>query len=191
MIDLEFFCLGFVSGLFRPLLKSETPSFEQLRKLISNEVKNSEAGASELAVKLLTCNENVNILRQILSTVANRGLKMRDHIKRILDGGQYHFTVYDMACHLRLSIGSHTTAAQKSDSDRALKEEKGVYVLADLQDFRSRARLVMSSHVMQARRLDIHSSGTFFWLLVTSFCNLNSRVCCGGRRLCHFLDHII
>jgi hypothetical protein len=164
IIDLECFCLGFVSGLFRPLLKSETPSFEQLRTLISNEVKNSEAGASELAVKLLTCNENVNILRQILSTVANRGLKMRDHIKRILDSGQYHFMVYDMACHLRLSIGSHT-AAQKTDSDRALKEEKGVYVLSDLQDFRSRARLVKSSHVMQARRLDIHSSGTFFLLL--------------------------
>jgi hypothetical protein len=159
-----------VAGLFRPLLKSSRPTFEQLREFMRLELRTS-TDASLLAAKLYTCNENVAQIRQFLSSVANRGLKMKDHMKRILKGGKYQFTGSASGCNLKLTCGDtgFLSAATIFDAEVTAKEETGVYLLAELQDIRSRARLVLSTHKAQAKRYLKHESGMYFRLILSLY----------------------
>lgn len=146
--------------MFRPVLKSEFPTFESLWGVMAMELKTSaaseSASASTLAAKLSKCNENVAHITRFLSTVANRGLKMKDHMKKILRGGQYHFTLTDGVCDVKLTCNSQTgtwCVQPIFDSEvRVSQDETCVYNLAELQDLRSRARLVLSTHKAQAKR---------------------------------------
>jgi len=154
------------SGMFRPVLKSETPTFERLWQAMDMELKNSavseSASASTLAAKLSKCNENVAQIIQFLSSVANRGLKMKDHMKRILRGGQYHFTLTGTVCDVKLTCDSETgirNVPQVFDSEARVRDETCVYNLSDLQDLRSRARLVLSTHKAQAKRFTSDQAG--------------------------------
>lgn len=150
--------IGGASGMFRPVLKSHSPTFEQLRKVMLTELKTSaaseSASASTLAAKLYMCNENVAQITRFLFSVANRGLKMKDHMKRILSGGMYRFTLSDTVCDLKLTCGDTGIryAQPIFASEISVREETCVYNLADLQDLRSRARLVLSTHKAQAKR---------------------------------------
>lgn len=119
---------GDVSGTFRPVLKSTNPTFEQLRQVMVMELKTSApselASASTLAAKLSKCNENVAQITRFLSYVANRGLKMKDHMKRILRGGQYHFTLTDTACDVKLTCEESTGVRPILDSSEVSAREE-------------------------------------------------------------------
>ena len=149
--------------MFRPVLKSRSPTFEQLRKVMFPESRASSAidsaFASTLAAKLNVCNENVAQVTRFLSSVANRGLKMKDHMKRILRGGEYHFTVTDTVCSLQLSCRDTGIRYAPSVFEVVSREETSIYNLADLQDLRSRARLVLSTHKAQAKRFGTGLAG--------------------------------
>jgi hypothetical protein len=158
--------IGDVSGMFRPVLKSRSSTFENLRKVMFKELRTSSASesasASTLAAKLNVCNENVAQITRFLSSVANRGLKMKDHMKRILRGGKYQFTVTDTVCSLRLTCGDTGIRYEPSifETEAFTREETCVYSLAELQDLRSRARLVLSTHKAQAKRFGTDQAGT-------------------------------
>lgn len=170
--------IGGGSGMFRPVLKSRSPTFEQLRKVMLTELKTSaaseSASASALAAKLFMCNENVAQITRFLSSVANRGLKMKDHMKRILRGGKYHFTLTDSVCDLKLTCGDTGVHYVQPifASEVSLREERCVYNLAELQDLRSRARLVLSTHKAQAKRFLTDKAGMKQPVFVTSEVNI-------------------
>lgn len=115
------------------------------------------ASASTLAAKLFMCNENVAHITRFLSSVANRGLKMKDHMKRILKGGMYHFTLTDSVCDLRLITGDFEV--HMFGSEVSLRDERCTYNLGELQDLRSRARLVLSTHKAQTKRFLTDNAG--------------------------------
>lgn len=141
--------------MFRPVLKSRYPTFKQLKRVMFTELKMSaaseSASASTLAAKLSGCNENVAHITRFLSSVANRGLKMKDHMKRILKGGMYRFTLTDTVCDLRLITGDFEVDLFGS-TEVNLRDERCTYNLGELQDLRSRARLVLSTHKAQTKR---------------------------------------
>lgn len=116
------------------------------------------ASASTLAAKLSECNDNVAHITRFLSSVANRGLKMKDHMKRILKGGMYQFTLTDTVCDLRLITGDFEVDLFGS-TEVNFRDERCTYNLGELQDLRSRARLVLSTHKAQTKRFLTDNAG--------------------------------
>lgn len=144
-------------GLFRPILRSNTPTFEQLLTAMSSEPKTCTASASQLGAKFHACTESLGEIRHFLSTVANRGLKSKDHMKRILRGGRYHLTLVANRCDLKLTCGDTSKRSPLTTFEavrQPVREEHSVYTLGELQDIRSRARLVLSTHKAQAKHFE-------------------------------------
>lgn len=122
----------FYIGIFRPILSSEAPCFEELRAAISMELKSSTTSTSNvnhLVPKLKKCNEGAHALRQYFSSVANRGHNTNDHISRILKNGWYHFTIIDGICKLELKCeddDSQNTSSKVDDqSCNSFSNSKG------------------------------------------------------------------
>ena len=99
-------------------------------------LKTSCTGHRDIADKIKQCSTNVNSLRGLYTSIANRGEVTKEIINNCLENGEYWVLQKDGKCETTM-----TYLLEGSGEDKPRN-----YSLADLHDLRSRAHLIVTSH---------------------------------------------
>ncbi len=123
-----------VHGFLAPLIKKKSQ-----RKCIPlnflQMLKESCLGHRDIAVKIQQCSTNVNSLRGLYTSIANRGEITKEIINNCLKKGEYWVSQKDGICETKMSYELQGTDGNKRCN----------YSLSDLHDLRSRAHLIVTS----------------------------------------------
>lgn len=99
----------------------------------------------DIAIKLKQCSTNVNSLRGLYMSIANRGEITKEIINNCLNSGEYW-------------ISQKNGAMMSYEVQGSGGEKRCNYSLEDLHDLRSRAHLIVSSHKNDIKHLSSHSN---------------------------------
>ena len=159
-----------VHGFLAPLIKKCDP-LDFLKML-----KESCLGHRDIADKIKHCSTNVNSLRGLYTSIANRGEATKGIINNCLKKGEYCVTQKDGKCEAKM-----TYVLQGSGEDKTCN-----YSLSDLHDLRSRAHLIVTSRKNAEKNQSSHtnkSSEDIFTNqvnLLTEISTLLSKLCSSG-----------
>ncbi|CAB4010650.1 E3 ubiquitin- ligase RNF213, partial [Paramuricea clavata] len=124
-----------VHGFLAPLIKKKSQKkcnpLDFLKMLQA-----SCLGHRDVALKIQHCSTNVNSLRGLYMSIANRGEITKEIIGNCLNKGEYWVSQKNGKCETKMSY-----VLQGSGEDKTCN-----YSLSDLHDLRSRAHLIVSSH---------------------------------------------
>ena len=124
-----------VHGFLTPLIKEKNQ--KQCNALyFLGMLKKSCRGHKDIASKIQQCSTNVNSLRGLYTSIANRGEITKEIISSCLSKGVYHVSLKE----------DGTCEANMSYHLRGKSEKPRNYSLSDLHDMRSRAHLIINSH---------------------------------------------
>ncbi|XP_028413793.1 uncharacterized protein LOC114536639 [Dendronephthya gigantea] len=93
-------------------------------------------GHEDIAMKIHQCSTNVNSLRGLYTSIANRGEMTKEIISNCLKRGIYWVSQKDERCETKISYELQGSSEVKTCN----------YTLSDLHDLRSRAHLIVTSH---------------------------------------------
>ena len=129
---------SFLAPLVKKKTEEECDPLEFLKML-----KESCLGHQDIAVKIQQCSTNVNSLRGLYTSIANRGEITKEIIGNCLSRGEY--------CVSQKDGTKMSYLVQGSDGNKRCN-----YSLSDLHDLRSRAHLIVSSHKNASQNLSSH-----------------------------------
>ena len=129
---------SFLAPLVKKKTEEECDPLEFLKML-----KESCLGHQDIAVKIQQCSTNVNSLRGLYTSIANRGEITKEIIGNCLSRGEY--------CVSQKDGTKMSYLVQGSDGNKRCN-----YSLSDLHDLRSRAHLIVSSHKNVSQNLSSH-----------------------------------
>ncbi|XP_028397453.1 LOW QUALITY PROTEIN: uncharacterized protein LOC114521280 [Dendronephthya gigantea] len=122
-----------VHRFLAPLIKTkmqENCNAEDFLKML----KTSCLEHKDIAFKIHQSSTNVNSLRGLYTSIANRGEITKEIIGNCLRRGLYHVSIKEGKCEATMSYESEGKSVPSN------------YILPDLHDLRSRAHLIVSSH---------------------------------------------
>ena len=126
-----------VHGFLAPLVKKKNQKQCNAQNFLKM-LKESCLNHKDIASKIQQCNTNVNSLRGLYTSIANRGEITKEIISNCLSKGVYFVSLKeDGTCEAKMSY--HLRA------DNINKGTQCNYSLSDLHDLRSRAHLIVSS----------------------------------------------
>ena len=131
-----------VHGFLAPLIKKKNQKKCNPQDFLKM-LKESCLDHKDIAVKILQCSTNVNSLRGLYTSIANRGEITKEIIGNCLSRGEYWVSQKDGT--------TMSYEIQGSDGNRCN------YSLSDLHDLRSRAHLIVSSHKNAIKTASGHS----------------------------------
>ncbi|CAB4036239.1 Hypothetical predicted protein, partial [Paramuricea clavata] len=123
-----------VHGFLAPLIKKKTETNLNPQKFLEM-LKASCLDHGDIAVKIQQCSTNVNSLRGLYTSIANRGEVTKEIIGNCLNRGEYSVLQKDGKCETRMSYVLRGSGEEKTCN----------YSLSDLHDLRSRAHLIVTS----------------------------------------------
>ncbi len=121
---------GFLAPLIKKKSRKKCNPLDFLKML-----KESCLGHRDIALKILHCSTNVNSLRGLYTSIANRGEITKEIIGNCLKKGEYWVSQKDGKCETKMSYVLQGTGEDKTCN----------YSLSDLHDLRSRAHLIVTS----------------------------------------------
>ena len=122
-----------VHGFLAPLIKEKNQKKCNPQHFLEM-LKTSCLGHGDIAVKIKQCNINVNTLRGLYMSIANRGEITKEIIGNCLNRGEYWVSQKDGKCETKMSLQGRGESKTRN------------YSLSDLHDLRSRAHLIVTSH---------------------------------------------
>ena len=123
-----------VHGFLAPLIKKRLAGYGPEEFLLF--LKQSCIVYKDIAIKVLQCSTNVNSLRGLYTSVANRGEVTKEIIANALQKGVYSVSLKENGiCEAKMSY-----VYEKNE-----KSQSANYLLPDLHDLRSRAHLIINS----------------------------------------------
>ena len=123
-----------VHGFLAHLIKRKNDEKLDLQGFLSM-LKESCVGHENIAGKIKQCSTNVNSLRGLYTSIANRGEMTKEVIRNCLDRGEYWVAQKDGKCETNMSYVPQGSG----------EEKRRTYTLPDLHDLRSRAHLIITS----------------------------------------------
>ena len=125
---------GFLAPLIKKKNQKKCDALDFLKML-----KESCLGHKDIASKIQQCSTNVNSLRGLYTSIANRGEITKEIISNCLRKGVYVVSLTeDGTCEVKMSYQLRGDSETKGTSCN--------YSLSELHDLRSRAHLIVSSH---------------------------------------------
>ena len=124
-----------VHGFLAPLIKKKNEKKCNPQAFLDM-LKESCLGHKGVEVKIQECSTNVNSLRGLYMSIANRGEITKQIIGNCLTKGEYWVSQEDGECKTEMSY----------DPPEGGENKPCKYSLTDLHDLRSRAHLIISSH---------------------------------------------
>ena len=127
-----------VHGFLAPLIRKKSQKQYNAENFLKM-LKESCANHKDIASKIQQCSTNVNSLRGLYTSIANRGEITKEIISNCLNKGVYTVSLKE----------DGTCEAKMNYHLRGNNESNGTpcnYSLSDLHDLRSRAHLIVSSH---------------------------------------------
>ncbi|XP_028413787.1 E3 ubiquitin-protein ligase RNF213-like [Dendronephthya gigantea] len=125
-----------VHGFLAPLIRKKNDKTLELQGFLKM-LKESCNGHKDIEGKIKQCSMNVNSLRGLYMSIANRGEMTKEIISNCLSRGKYSVSQEDGKCETKMSYVLPGDGEDKFCS----------YSLSDLHDLRSRAHLIISSRI--------------------------------------------
>lgn len=137
-----------VHGFVAPLIKKRQQGWAA-EQFLSN-LKEASLAYKDMAIKVQQCSTNVNSLRGLYTSVANRGEITKEIIASGLKRGVYIVSLKDDGtCEAKMSYVYEKTEKNKSANQKTKsanqKNKSASYSLPELHDLRSRAHLIVTS----------------------------------------------
>jgi ABC-type multidrug transport system fused ATPase/permease subunit len=126
-----------VHGFLAPLIKRKSQKNCNAQDFLKM-LKKSCLSHKDIASKIKQSSTNVNSLRGLYTSIANRGEITKEIISNCLSKGVYVVSLKDGTCEASMSYHVRGNSDSKGTSCN--------YSLSDLHDLRSRAHLIVSSH---------------------------------------------
>jgi hypothetical protein len=124
-----------VHGFLAPLIKTKNETNCNPQNFLEV-LKESCLAHKDIAVKIQLCSTNVNSLREMYMSIANRGEVTKEIIRNCLNRGEYWVSQEDGKCETRMTYVLQGSGEEKTSN----------YSLSDLHDLRSRAHLIVASN---------------------------------------------
>ncbi|XP_028396105.1 uncharacterized protein LOC114520095 [Dendronephthya gigantea] len=122
-----------VHGFLAPLIKKKNNEKLDVEEF-SSILKKSPVRLEDIAGKIKQCSMNVNSLRGLYTSIANRGEMTKEIISNCLSRGEYWVSQEDGKCETKMSY-----------EPQGSSKDKKYYSLPELHDLRSRAHLIATS----------------------------------------------
>ena len=124
-----------VHGFLAPLIKKKNQTDCNPVDFLTM-LKTSCIRYRDIATKIGQCSRNVNSLRGLYTSIANRGEVTKEIISNCMKKGEYSVSQEDGKCETKM-----TYVRQERGKDKTIN-----YSLSDLHGLRSRAHLIVTSH---------------------------------------------
>ena len=138
-----------VHGFLAPLIKKKNEERCRPQDFLAT-LKVSCLGHKNIATKIEYCSTNLNNLRGLYTSIANRGEVTKEIIQNCLQRGEYLVSQQDGKCQTRM-----TYALSQSGQENVRN-----YSLPDLHDLQSRAHLIATSCKNTVKTVFNHSNDT-------------------------------